>query len=157
MFHLIPAGLHRAGLRAAHRARKQYWRLAKPALTGVTVIALDGAGQVLLVRHTYGSGLWSLPGGGLRRGEAPHVAAMREFAEELGCAIERIEAVGLHRSTLHGAPTERHVFRGKIAVTPQPDGREVAEARFFASDKLPEGCSGVVLECLAMAQGAPES
>lgn len=150
MLHLIPAGIHRAGLRAAHAARKRWWRLARPSLSGVTVIALDGDGQVLLVRHSYGRGHWTLPGGGLRAGEDPLAAALREFAEELGCALAGPVALGTHESTLHGAPVVRHVFMGEIAGSIRPDGREVADACFFARAALPDGCNDFVVQCLAL-------
>ncbi len=38
--------------------------------------------HVLLVKSWLGDGKWSLPGGGLHRGEAPRVGAQRELAEE---------------------------------------------------------------------------
>ena len=47
MLHLIPAPLHRAGLRLAHAVRRRWWRLARPRLTGVCVVACDDAGRVL--------------------------------------------------------------------------------------------------------------
>lgn len=142
MLHLIPAPLHRAGLKLAHGLRKAWWRLRKPLVTGVAVIARDGEGRVLLVRHSYGTGLWTLPGGGLRKGEGPAEGAAREFAEELRCAIGPLRFIGLHESTLHGAPSRMHMFTGEIASEPKPDGREIAEARFFAVDALP-GDAGV--------------
>jgi 8-oxo-dGTP pyrophosphatase MutT (NUDIX family) len=155
MLHLIPAPLHRAGLRLAHFLRKIWWRLARPALSGVTVIALDDAGRVLLVRHSYGKGWWTLPGGGLHAGEDPLAAALRELAEEVGCVLAAPVSLGTHRSTIHGAPVTRHVFAGKALGTPLPDGREVAEARFFERDALPEPRNGFVGECLALLDAPP--
>jgi ADP-ribose pyrophosphatase YjhB (NUDIX family) len=152
MLHLIPPALHRAGLRLAHAMRKRWWRLAKPRLDGVTMIARNSDGHVLLVRHTYGSGLWTLPGGGRRRGEPHKVAAAREFAEELGCALEALEAAGVHHSSFHGAHLTRHLFTGNIDRTPIPDQREVAEAQFFAPDHLPGNRSPMVDRYLELSQ-----
>jgi 8-oxo-dGTP pyrophosphatase MutT (NUDIX family) len=137
MLRLIPAPLHRAGLRAAHAVRKVWWRLRKPLVTGVVVLARNAEGRVLLVRHSYGSGLWTLPGGGLRSGEDPMQGAAREFAEELGCEVSALAFLGVHQGTLHGAPSRTHVFSGTVAYAPRPDRREIAEARFFALDALP--------------------
>jgi len=150
MLHLIPASLHRAGLRAAHAARKQWWRVSKPDLSGVTIIARNGEGHVLLVRHTYGNRAWSLPGGGIRAGEEPEAAAVREFAEELDCAIYALGFVGVHEAGLYGARVSRHIFSGEVVDLPRPDRREIAEVRFFAVDALPQDCVVTVSQHLAM-------
>lgn len=150
MLHLIPAPLHRAGLRLAHTVRKLWWRARKPLVTGVVVLARDGEGRVLLVRHSYGSGLWTLPGGGLRKGEDPAIGAGREFGEELGCDVQALRFLGVHEGTLHGAPSRMHVFAGTVGGEPQPDGREIAEARFFALDALPRDTGSRVAMGVAM-------
>jgi ADP-ribose pyrophosphatase len=56
----------------------------------VAILALDGAGQVLMIRqyrHPVGRLLWEIPAG-LRdlAGEPPHLTAQRELAEETGYA-----------------------------------------------------------------------
>ncbi|HTN14662.1 MAG TPA: NUDIX domain-containing protein [Sphingomonadaceae bacterium] len=150
MLHLIPAPLHRAGLRLAHGLRKAWWRLAKPQLQGVNVVVLHDAGEVLLVRHAYGTGKWTLPGGGLKRGELPEPAAQREIAEELGCAARGLQALGVNRRILHGAPCESHIYSAWLAGEPRPDGREIAEARFFPPDALPPDRVALVDAALEM-------
>ncbi len=144
MLHLIPAPVHRLGVQLAHRVRKRWWRLTRPRLSAVTLIVRNAAGEVLLVRHTYGSLLWTLPGGGIRLGEEPIAAARREFAEELRCAIEELEAAGTHKLVLDGARITRHIFTAMTAGTPEPDLREVAEAKFFSTNALPRQCSSIV-------------
>lgn len=47
-------------------------------------VVIDTAGRVLLVRQRDGS--WSFPKGGVREGEDPRDAAIREVAEESGLA-----------------------------------------------------------------------
>ena len=44
--------------------------------------------KVLVVRSWHGSGKWSLPGGGLHKGEDPKVGAVRELREETGIRLE---------------------------------------------------------------------
>lgn len=141
MLHLIPAPLHRLALRWAHAVRRQLRRTFKLPIAGVTVVATDEAGRVLLVRHSYGPAGWSLPGGGLRRGEDPRLAAAREVREELRCGIAELNEVASLDETLSGAPHRAWLFHARLAGTPEPDGREIVEARFFARDALPTGVS----------------
>jgi ADP-ribose pyrophosphatase YjhB (NUDIX family) len=137
MLHLIPAPLHRLGLRIAHRLRKRWRRLAKRPTAGVSVIAVDDVGRVFLVRHGYGSGRWSLPGGGLGRSEDPQTCAAREIREELGCALDRVELAAQFDEILHGAPHRAFVFTARFAGEPRADGREVIETGWFALEALP--------------------
>lgn len=137
MIHLLPPALHRLLLRFAHRARHHWRRTAKRPLAGVSVIATDGEGCVLLVRHSYGPSVWALPGGGLNRGEVPETAAARELHEELGCGLVGIERVATIEETISGAPHTAYIFAGRLDGEARPDGREVVAARFFAADALP--------------------
>jgi ADP-ribose pyrophosphatase YjhB (NUDIX family) len=150
MLHLIPAPLHRLLYRWAHRARKRWLRLRGGTVRGCSIIACDGEGRVLLVRHSYGSGLWSLPGGGLGRSEDPLAGAYREFAEELGCGLVGLRHVATLDETYHGARHEAYVVTGLVDGTPRPDRREIVEARFFALDELPQDKVRVVAERLAL-------
>lgn len=138
MLHLVPAPLHRLALRVAHRLRGTMRRLLKPNLSGVSLVAVDGEGRVLLVRHSYDSGGWSLPGGGLKRREDPEAAVRRETREELGCDLwGELRLLPPLRETLSGATHTGYLFVGQLAGRPRPDGREVIDARFFALDALP--------------------
>lgn len=137
MSHLLPPAPHRLLLRVAHRVRHHWRRLAKWPLAGVSVIVTDGAGRVLLVRHSYGPRVWALPGGGLNRGEAPEAAAARELHEELGCGLVGIEQVATIEETISGSRHTAYIFSGQLNGELRPDGREVVAARFFAADALP--------------------
>lgn len=154
MLHLIvPAPVHRAALRVAYRLRGAFRRVARPRLRGVCVIATDAAGAVLLVRHSYGSGDWCLPGGGCGRREDPAEAARRELREELGVALLDLALVAEHREAISGAPHTAYVFTAQIGGAPRPDRREIVEAGFFALGDLPEPLSGISRGRLAAWQG----
>jgi len=133
----LPAPLHRWVLRRAHGVRKAWWRLRRPQLEGCRILALDETGRVLLVRHSYGSRDWMPPGGGLKPGEDPIPAALREFSEEIGCHLLDPRVVDVTLDTLHGAGNTVHIVVGQCQGTPAPDLREIIEARFFALDDLP--------------------
>jgi ADP-ribose pyrophosphatase len=64
---------------------------------GVTLVALDPDGRLLLVRqyrHAVGRELLELPAGTLDAGEAPEVCAQRELQEETGYRAGRLERLG---------------------------------------------------------------
>jgi ADP-ribose pyrophosphatase YjhB (NUDIX family) len=136
MLYLIPAPLHRLGLRLAYALRKRLRRITRPDLSGVAVVLEDGAGRVLLVRHSYGPQGWSLPGGGLGRGEDPADAARREMGEELECELDALECVLVVQEQLSGAPHTAHVFTARPLTEPIADQREIDAVRWFARDEL---------------------
>lgn len=138
MQRLIPAPLHRALMPLAHGVRHRWRRWRKTPIAGVSVIVTNLAGDVLLLRHSYGPAVWALPGGGLARGEDPADAALREVREELGVDLARIEQVGMLEEVLSGSPHTAYIFTGLCDRQPRPDLREVTEARFFPSHSLPE-------------------
>ena len=141
MLHLIPAPLHRFALRLAHAVRRRWWRIAQVRLEGCRVLAFDRDGCVLLIRQSYGSGLWLLPGGGIARGEAPMAAALRELTEETGLALDQPHCLAVLDEPLYGTNNRVHLFAGAARGALRCDGREVIEARFFARDDWPHNLS----------------
>ncbi|MEE7490278.1 NUDIX domain-containing protein [Methylobacterium oryzae] len=116
--------------------------LASRGMTlGVRGVALDGAGRVALVRHTYVSG-WHLPGGGVERGETARDAMVREFREEAEIVAEGAPRLhGLYRNVA-AAPRDHvavFVLPAFTVLRPKAPDREVAECAFFPVDALPEG------------------
>ena len=114
-------------------------RLSRGKTLGVRVLAVDAEGRVLLVRHTYLPGWW-LPGGGVDRGETLEAAAVRELREEAGL-------IALERPRLLSAHSNERFFPGDHVLifavdahepTEMSSRHEIAEARFFALDALPE-------------------
>ena len=139
MLHLIlPAPLHRVLLRWAHRARHRWRRLRKQPLAGVSVLVTDLEGRLLLVRHSYGPQAWALPGGGMRKDETPEAAARREVAEEVRCLLKDVKVFDTLEETISGAPHTAYLVTGRTMDRPQPDKREVVEAKFCPLHSLPE-------------------
>jgi len=150
MLHLIPPPLHRAALRLAHRLRKVWWRWRKPEIAGVGIVVQNRMSQVLLVRHSYERHRWTLPGGGMGRGELPADGAARELAEELGLERQDLIPIGVDIRMLYGARCITHVFSCEIVGSPRPDGREVIEARFFNVAGLPPCRSRMIDKAITM-------
>ena len=138
MAKLLPAPLHRALLPLAHGLRHRWRQWRRAPIAGVSVVITNLAGDVLLLKHSYGPDVWSLPGGGLKRGEDPVEASRREVREELGITLTRIEPVAVIAEEISGAPHTAHLFTATCDQRPLPDRREIIEARFFPSHSLPE-------------------
>ena len=141
MLHLIPAPLHRAALQLAHGVRRRWWRIARVRLEGCRVIARDAVGRVLLIRHSYGSGNWMLPGGGISRTELPRAAALRELFEETALSLDNPRCLMVLDERLYGTLNRVHLFIGEARGELRCDGREVIEAKFFAPGAMPHDLS----------------
>lgn len=129
-------------MKLAHAMRRRAMALLGWRTRGVKVMAFDRTGRVLLVRHSYGAGhLHMFPGGGIARGEAPAAAAVRELREETACALRDATFVGRYVAGAEGRRDTVFLYRGVTEDAPVPDGREVIEAAFFATDALPATAS----------------
>jgi len=116
--------------------------LRNPYTVGVRIIVVNDNRQVLLVRHSYLKG-WYLPGGGVDKGEIMSEAVRRELLEEAGIAAKgnpKLLGVFLNRKGLgrdhiglfevtDWAPSETYL----------QSNTEIADARFYSADDLPDG------------------
>jgi 8-oxo-dGTP pyrophosphatase MutT (NUDIX family) len=124
--------------RVADRLLSLYWFLLRPRTAGARCV-LVCARHLLLIRQTYGDRLWTLPGGGLARGETPEAAVRREVAEEVGITLGAVQYLGHFVSTQTYNVDTVHVFSASTpsqacAIAPG----EIAEARWFAIAALPQ-------------------
>jgi 8-oxo-dGTP pyrophosphatase MutT (NUDIX family) len=145
----LPLQARRAAIRCAYVGLRVYWFLLRPQIVGVKCIVTHGD-DVLLVRHTYGHRSWDLPGGTVKRREVPLHAARREMHEELGRRIEDWHDLGeLFVSTNHHHDN-LHLFQGRIDDRRLDlDLSELAEARWFRPDALPDDVSRYVRPILS--------
>jgi ADP-ribose pyrophosphatase YjhB (NUDIX family) len=113
--------------------------LMRSVTLGVRAIALDPAGRVFLVRHTYTPGFY-LPGGGVELGETAVAALTRELAEEGGLELsEPPRLIGFYHNPRHGRRDHVALYVAnnvRQSKSRAPDW-EVAESGFFALDALP--------------------
>jgi len=105
-----------------------------------TRIVLISDGKVLAMRQWIGTGRWSLPGGGLHRGETPEHGALRELREETGIDVpaSQLAYVGRAQYRQHGQHFTYHVFVCELA-SPGPLRRqwyEVASLAWLSAAEL---------------------
>ncbi|HEY5318690.1 MAG TPA: NUDIX domain-containing protein [Solirubrobacteraceae bacterium] len=128
--------------RVAYQLARVYWFFARPTKRGVKCVITRGD-EVLLVRHTYGDRrAWELPGGAIKRGEAPIEAARREMREELSLSISDWTALGDLFAKYEHRNDTMHCFHAVLAdASPVADRVEIAEARWFplAAPPAPTG------------------
>jgi 8-oxo-dGTP pyrophosphatase MutT (NUDIX family) len=121
---------------------------------GVKVMVFNPAGELLLIRNSYGRRhLFVLPGGGIGRRESPDEAARREVREETALAAERLEPRSVHLSRAEGRIDTIHLFTAVADGVPKPCRVEVEEARFFPLDALPETVSAATRRRIAEYRG----
>ena len=130
----------------AYRIQRQLWRWIHPRTRGVKLMLFNEAGEILLIRNSYGrSDQFVLPGGGIRPWEQPEQAARREANEELSCELDQLNAVSTHFSSAEGKRDTISLYTARIMGALKADGFEVEEARFFPVDALPTNISGATL------------
>jgi 8-oxo-dGTP pyrophosphatase MutT (NUDIX family) len=133
----LPVSVRRLGYRGAYAALQVYWFLLRPSSRGVKCILTDGE-RILLVRHTYGATNWELPGGALRRDEAPVAAARREMNEELGVSIEGWDRLGETIVDVDHHRDQVQFFRAEVSSPRIAINRaELSEAQWFPRKQLP--------------------
>jgi ADP-ribose pyrophosphatase YjhB (NUDIX family) len=116
------------------------WRMQRGMTLGAQGAVIDEEGRVLLVRHGYRPGWW-FPGGGVEWGETIETALARELAEEVGVTLTGTPE-------LHGIFSNNASFPGDhiaVFLVRHFERRgsyfkrgEIAEARMFAREDLPE-------------------
>lgn len=81
-----------------------------------SVLVRDEAGRVLLLQRT-DNGLWTIPTGGLKKGETIRECAVRECREETGVQVEVTGLVGVFTTPDH---VIEYVKGGKVDEVRQP-------------------------------------
>ena len=127
----------------AHVGRYYLFFFAKTeSVRDVRVILVQDR-RVVLVSHWYAPWVWTLPGGGVKRGETPEAAAVRETQEETGFEIKSLGGeIGLYRGSLGAGDTVAVYyagdFGGSLALRPNV---EIRARSWFDMDNLPKEIS----------------
>ncbi|MCJ8519391.1 ADP-ribose pyrophosphatase YjhB (NUDIX family) [Pseudorhizobium tarimense] len=124
----------------------RYFILTRGMTLGVRAACFDREGRIFLVRHTYVPG-WYLPGGGVERHETVGEALEKELREEGNLVMTA--APSLFHVYFNSRISKRdHVVLYRVEVeqtAPRTSDREIAEARFFHLDDLPEDTTTATL------------
>lgn len=126
--------------------RKRLWRIMqvwfrwrRSMTIGVRGLVIAGGERILLVRPRLVD-YWTLPGGGLERGETAAEALARELKEEAAITVKgvpKLLAVFSHELEFRGDHVLLYLVTDFEAEKFVPS-LEIIEARFFELKKLPE-------------------
>ena len=106
--------------------------------------------KLLLVRKNYGEKHWSLPGGGVEKGESSESAAKREIFEETGVIIEELKEIGKYLIDYRGNKINVICFSANTKnANFEVDGKEICEANWFENGNFPRPLSETVNQVLS--------
>ncbi|MFK4184375.1 NUDIX domain-containing protein [Streptomyces sparsogenes] len=121
-----------------------------PRRVGAVVLVLDPRGRVLLVRPTYGTRAWQLPGGGVHKGEPATAGAARELEEETGLDRQIRYALAIDQMPGNSNSAEGYniVCDGGVlseeeaaaVVVPESARDEISECAWVPLSALDEKC-----------------
>jgi 8-oxo-dGTP diphosphatase len=118
----------------AYLLLRVYGFIFRPRMRGVLCF-VECEGKVLLVRHSYGSDEWHLPGGNRSDDESPEEAIRRELMEEVG--IEPVDLKLLKRKVYGSDRSSVNYFHARVS-SPQFEisSGEIEEARWHTFDEM---------------------
>ena len=121
----------------AYHGEKTFNRLRRPNTRGAYV-AIWWNERLLLIRNSY-KACFTLPCGGVRKHEAPILAAQREVLEEIGLQIpeEQLQLIGEYHLDAENKRDHVYLFSAQLPAQPELllDGTEVVWAGFLPKEE----------------------
>jgi 8-oxo-dGTP diphosphatase len=140
----------------AHHAASPVLRVYMKGKHRVRALITNEKDEILLVRSWFGHQQWSLPGGGIRRGEKPRTAVVRETFEETGVTIDErhCKPLGEFVNGDSHAPFTVDCFIAKIEKQPAHIAAhrrlEMLDVAWFSMKHLPSKRSKTVDRALKL-------
>lgn len=134
-------------LQRLQKLRLAYRRVTGRQPLGVHAIAVTPRNHVILVKLTYAEG-WRLPGGGMKAGEEPAPAMIRELVEEIG--LRRFGSFELVRDFPQSEEGGRLYLFRDVECEPRRT-IEIDAVWEFALDELPAGLAPATVRSLRAA------
>lgn len=106
--------------------------------------------EAVMLKNWIGTGGWSLPGGGRKRGETALIAAQREVHEEVGLSIgtDQFHLVGSYRRSKQGLSFMYELFivhlPQKLPLRPRP--LEISEACWMKRSDVQAKAAGASVQ-----------
>ncbi|MBU6299773.1 MAG: NUDIX domain-containing protein [Alphaproteobacteria bacterium] len=123
-----------------------------PVSFGVLAV-VEQDGKVVLVRHSYTSG-WKFPGGGVKRGEPPAEALLRELREEIGLTRSAApELSGIYSRRIFPVTNIIALYRVRDAAFAFTPNLEIRAVMLADPAAPPPGASPAVCRRLAELTG----
>ncbi len=133
-------------IKAAAVARSLVWSVVRPRTVGTLMMVVNDRGQVMLVEHSYETGVLRLPGGGVKRGELLAECARRELREETSLSVadvDDLELLGVYSGREGAQSAFLAVFiapAGSWTGTPTRSA-EIDRAEFYDPGNPPDQAS----------------
>jgi len=116
---------------------KVWWLIRPHTMKGAKAV-LYTSENILLVKHTFGSDKWKLPGGQIKRDESPENAIQRELEEELGINPATLYVHGTTKHVTKSYHDTVYVFSGQIGQQTEFSlGPEIETVRWVSKDNVP--------------------
>jgi 8-oxo-dGTP diphosphatase len=121
----------------AYRLIHVYWFICRPSGRGA-LVAVWHDDRFLLVKPSY-MPVYSLPGGGVKRGEEPVAAAVRELGEEIDLHLtaDALKEVFEYSCNYRGRTDTVIIFETRLIKPAQItiDNREIIRADFVTAEE----------------------
>lgn len=124
-----------------HKIQTFWWYITCPTTLGARALVVNDRGQILLVYHSYINS-WFIPGGGIKKNEAPDAAIRRELKEEVGIYdIQSLRLVGAYHNTYEHKSDYIMIYEVKDFKIKPCKCAEIVAFQFFDIDALPADLS----------------